>query len=43
VNTDTLRLEKRAAPCAWPEKIVSETGPVTVFDSGFPVYWHVTA
>jgi dihydroorotase len=43
VNTDTLRLEKRAAPCAWPEKIVSETGPVTVFDSGFPVHWHVTA
>jgi dihydroorotase len=41
VNAATIRLEKRAEPCAWPEKIVSEAGPVTVFNPGFPVHWHV--
>jgi dihydroorotase len=41
VNEETMRLEKRAEPCAWPEKIVSDTGPVTVFNPGFPVHWHV--
>ena len=41
VNEGTLRLEKRADPCVWPEKIISGAGPVTVFNPGFPVYWHV--
>ena len=41
VNEGRVRLEKRAEPCIWPEKIVSEAGPVTVFDPGFPVHWHV--
>ena len=41
VNGGTLRLEKRADPCFWPEKIQSDTGPVTVFNPGFPVHWHV--
>jgi dihydroorotase len=41
VNEGTIRLEKRAEPCIWPEKIVSEAGPVTVFNPGFPVHWHV--
>jgi dihydroorotase len=41
VNEGTLRLEKRAEPCVWPEKIHSEAGPVTVFNPGFPVHWHV--
>ncbi|HMS94694.1 MAG TPA: dihydroorotase [Tabrizicola sp.] len=41
VNQGTIRLEKRAEPCLWPEKIHSEAGPVTVFNPGFPVYWHV--
>ena len=41
VNTGTIRLEKRAEPCVWPEKILSEAGPVTVFNPGFPVHWHV--
>jgi dihydroorotase len=41
VNTGTITLEKRAEPCAWPEKIASEAGPVTVFNPGFPVHWHV--
>lgn len=43
VNPDTIRLEKRPAPCVWPEKITSEAGPVTVFNPGFPVHWHVIA
>ena len=25
----------------WPEKILTEAGPVTVFNPGYPVYWHV--
>jgi dihydroorotase len=41
VNQGTIRLEKRAEPCTWPDKIISEAGPVTVFDPGFPVHWHV--
>ncbi len=41
VNAGTIRLEKRAEPCVWPEKIVSGAGPVTVFNPGFPVHWHV--
>ena len=41
VNTSTITLEKRPEPCLWPEKIVSEAGPVTVFAPGFPVHWHV--
>jgi dihydroorotase len=41
VNPGTITLEKRAEPCIWPEKIVAEPGPVTVFQPGFPVHWHV--
>ncbi|CAN1524090.1 PyrC Dihydroorotase [Paracoccaceae bacterium] len=41
VNAGTLRLEKRADPCIWPDKIHSDAGPVTVFNPGFPVHWHV--
>jgi dihydroorotase len=41
VNSGTIRLQRRAKPCVWPEKIISEAGPVTVFDPGFPVHWHV--
>ncbi len=42
-NTATMTLEKRADPCTWPEKIISQAGPVTVFNPGFPVYWHVAS
>ncbi len=42
VNTGTLTLTK-GAPAAWPAKIHSDDGPVTIFDPGFPVHWHVTA
>ncbi|MDP3196403.1 dihydroorotase [Tabrizicola sp.] len=41
VNERTLTLEKRTEPCIWPEKIQADPGPVTVFNPGFPVHWHV--
>ncbi|MFE3837674.1 dihydroorotase [Pseudogemmobacter sonorensis] len=40
-NETRLRLVKSAAPHAFPEKILTEAGPVTVFNPGFPVHWHV--
>ncbi|HLQ20226.1 MAG TPA: dihydroorotase, partial [Tabrizicola sp.] len=43
VNRTTITLEKRVEPCIWPEKIIAEPGPVTVFQPGFPVHWHVTS
>ena len=42
VNTATLTLEKTATAATWPAKIETGVGPVTVFDPGVPVYWHVT-
>ena len=41
-NTATMTLTKGSA-AEWPAKILTEAGPVTVFDPGFPVHWHVTA
>jgi dihydroorotase len=41
VNPGTIPLEKRPEPCTWPEKIASDAGPITVFNPGFPVHWHV--
>ena len=32
---------EREAVHGFPEKIFTEAGPVTVFDPGFPVQWHV--
>lgn len=43
VNEGTLRLVKHELPQAFPEKILTEAGPVTVFNPGFPVHWHVEA
>lgn len=40
-NDGAIMLEKRDSPAHWPDRIVSGAGPVTVFDPGFPVYWHV--
>ena len=40
-NTSTLRLVKHQTPQIFPDKILTESGPVTVFDPGFVVYWHV--
>ncbi len=31
----------KAGPAQWPGKILTEAGPVTVFDPGFAVHWHV--
>ena len=41
-NDATLTLTK-GTPAQWPAKILTEAGPVTVFDPGFPVHWHVEA
>lgn len=41
VNEGTLRLVKREVAPGFPEKIFTEAGPVTVFDPGFTVHWHV--
>ncbi|MBE0553523.1 MAG: dihydroorotase [Rhodobacteraceae bacterium] len=40
-NSATLQLVKHEAPQTFPEKIFTEAGPVTVFNPGFPVHWHV--
>ncbi len=42
-NSATLHLVKHEAPQTFPEKIFTEAGPVTVFNPGFPVHWHVEA
>jgi dihydroorotase len=42
VNTDHITLTRGPNPVAFPTKIDSADGPVTVFDPGFPVYWKVT-
>ncbi len=39
----TITLEKRDDPVAYPAKIDTGAGPVTVFDPGHPLFWHVTA
>ncbi|OOY05257.1 dihydroorotase [Thioclava sp. F28-4] len=41
VNEGTLTLEKTDQPNSWPAKIETGAGPVTLFDPGFPVHWHV--
>jgi dihydroorotase len=41
VNTTTLHLVRHEIPQTFPDKIFSEAGPVTVFNPGFPVHWHV--
>ncbi|PZO67046.1 MAG: dihydroorotase [Paracoccus denitrificans] len=40
-NSDTVTLERRDAPAAWPEKITVGDETVTVFDPGFPIHWHL--
>jgi len=39
-SDSTLTLT-RGAPLTYPAKINSGDGPVTVFDPGFPLHWHV--
>jgi dihydroorotase len=38
-NEGTLTLTRQDSPVAYPAKIA---GPVTVFDPGFPLHWHVS-
>ncbi|WP_347313166.1 dihydroorotase [Defluviimonas sp. SAOS-178_SWC] len=40
-NPGHLTLAKTAEAARWPAKIDTGAGPVTVFDPGFPVRWHV--
>ncbi len=40
-NEARITIVKHAAAQTFPEKILTEAGPVTVFNPGFPVYWHV--
>jgi len=40
VNEAHMTLTK-GTPAEWPDKILTEAGPVTVFNPGFPVHWHV--
>ncbi|MDP3264495.1 MAG: dihydroorotase [Tabrizicola sp.] len=40
-NEARITLTRRDTANAFPEKILSEAGPVTVFNPGFPVHWHV--
>jgi len=42
-NSGTLVLERRDTPTAFPAKIETGAGPVTVFNPGFPVHWQVVA
>ncbi len=41
INSGTLTLTKVTTPVIWPEKLATDAGPVTVFNPGFPVFWHV--
>lgn len=40
-NEARLTLEKSTEPVLYPPKILTGAGPVTVFDPGFALYWHV--
>ncbi|MGB0926278.1 MAG: dihydroorotase [Pikeienuella sp.] len=41
VNEATITLQRQSAPVAFPEKIETGAGPVTVFNPGFDLHWHV--
>ncbi len=40
-NQTHLRLVRHDTAHAYPDKILTEAGPVTVFNPGFPLFWHV--
>ncbi len=42
-NDTHLTLVKHDHANVFPDKIFTEAGPVTVFNPGFPVHWHVEA
>ncbi|WP_299865740.1 dihydroorotase [uncultured Hoeflea sp.] len=41
VNDETMTLHRTTAPAAWPERIETGDGPVTVFDPMVPIHWEV--
>jgi dihydroorotase len=41
-NEGTITL-LRGDPAAWPARIATDAGPVTIFDPGCPVHWQVEA
>ncbi len=40
-NEEKLTLTREDVAAAYPPKIMTEAGSVTVFDPGFPLHWHV--
>ena len=40
-NQESMTLIKQDEPVAYPEKIETGAGPVTLFDPGFPLHWRV--
>jgi dihydroorotase len=42
-NDTTITLTKRDTPVGYPEKLNTGEGPVTLFDPGFPLHWHIEA
>ncbi|MEM7721803.1 MAG: dihydroorotase [Pseudomonadota bacterium] len=42
-NDTTITLTKSDTPTAYAPKIDTGEGPLTLFDPGHPLYWHVTA
>lgn len=40
-NEDRIRLVRRDAPSTYPAQIKAGDETVTVFDPGFPLYWHL--
>ena len=40
-NDETITLTKSDTPIAYPEKIETGAGPVTLFDPGHPLHWRV--
>jgi dihydroorotase len=42
-NDTTITLTKRDTPVGYPKKLSTGEGPVTLFDPGFPLHWHIEA
>lgn len=40
-NEDHIRLVRRDAPAVFPDRIEAGGETVTVFDPGFPLFWHI--
>jgi dihydroorotase len=40
-NTGQLHLTRSNTPQSFPDKILTDAGPVTVFNPGFPLHWQV--